>query len=116
MHASWRGVTGTNTVVGGGHLRFMLIYEAENGNPAYGQVLVDVESFELIDDLRADLQTHIDARYPEANAKVWRFVLGPGGGSKVEAPFLRPRPGCAARAGDRGQDDHGQCRGGGRQG
>lgn len=86
------GVTGTNTVVGGGHLRFMLIYEAEGGNPAYGQILVDVEDFTLIDDLRTDVQAHIDETYPESNTKVWKFVLGPGGGSKVEARFFGPEP------------------------
>jgi multidrug efflux pump subunit AcrB len=86
------GVTGTNTVVGGGHLRFMLIYEAEGGNAAYGQVLVDVEDFTIIDDLRTDLQAHIDATYPEANSKVWKFVLGPGGGSKIEARFFGSDP------------------------
>ncbi len=84
------GVTGTNSVVGGGHLRFMLIYESENSNPAYGQVLVDVEDFGIIEDLRTILQYHIDETYPEANAKVWKFVLGPGGGSKVEARFFGP--------------------------
>ena len=84
------GVTGTNSVVGGGHLRFMLIYESENSNPAYGQILVDVEDFTIIEDLRTTLQTHIDETYPEANAKVWKFVLGPGGGSKVEARFFGP--------------------------
>lgn len=86
------GVTGTNTVVGGGHLRFMLIYEAEDGNPAYGQILVDVEDFTLIDDLHTNLQAHIDETYPESNSKVWKFVLGPGGGSKVEARFFGPDP------------------------
>lgn len=84
------GVTGTNSVVGGGHLRFMLIYESENNNPAYGQILVDVEDFSIIENLRATLQNHIDETYPEANAKVWNFVLGPGGGSKVEARFFGP--------------------------
>ncbi len=86
------GVTGTNTVVGGGHLRFMLIYEAEGGNAAYGQILVDVEDYSVIDGLRTDLQAHIDATYPESNTKVWKFVLGPSGGSKVEARFFGPEP------------------------
>lgn len=86
------GVTGTNTVVGGGHLRFMLIYEAEGGNAAYGQVLVDVEDFSVIDGLRTDLQAYIDETYPEANSKVWKFVLGPGGGSKIEARFFGSDP------------------------
>ncbi|KMW60061.1 Acriflavin resistance protein [Candidatus Rhodobacter oscarellae] len=86
------GVTGTNTVVGGGHLRFMLIYESEGNNSAYGQVLVDVEDYSVIDGLRTDLQAHIDEAYPESNAKVWKFVLGPSGGSKVEARFFGSDP------------------------
>jgi multidrug efflux pump subunit AcrB len=86
------GVTATNTVVGGGHLRFMLIYEAESGNSAYGQILVDVEDYAIIDGLRTSLQAHIDETYPESNTKVWKFVLGPGGGSKVEARFFGSDP------------------------
>ncbi len=86
------GVTGTNSVIGGGHLRFMLIYESEGGNSAYGQILVDVEDYQLIDELRADLQAHVDNTYPESNAKVWKFVLGPGGGSKIEARFFGSDP------------------------
>ena len=86
------GVTGTNLVVGGGHTRFMLIYEAESGNPGYGQILVDVEDYRLIEGLRPGIQTWIDETYPNANSKVWKFVLGPGGGSKVEARFFGPDP------------------------
>jgi multidrug efflux pump subunit AcrB len=86
------GVTGTNTVVGGGHLRFMLVYESEGNNDAYGQVLVDVESYNQIEDLQVLLQEHIDEAFPEAYAKVWTFVLGPGGGSKIEARFYGPEP------------------------
>lgn len=86
------GVTGTNTVIGGGHLRFMLIYESEGSNSAYGQILVDVEDYTVIDGLRTNLQTFIDDTYPESNAKVWKFVLGPGGGSKIEARFFGSDP------------------------
>ena len=38
----------------------MLIYESEGSNTAYGQVLVDVEDFTVIEGLRTTLQTHID--------------------------------------------------------
>ena len=84
------GVTGTNTMVGSGHLRFMLIYESEDQNASYGQILVDVDSFRDIDGLQTILQAHLDEQYPGSNAKVWKFVLGPGGGSKVEARFFGP--------------------------
>jgi len=86
------GVTGTNTAVGDGHLRFMLIYEAEDPNPAYAQILVDVEEFRQIAPLKLELQDWIDGNYPYANTKVWEFVLGPGGGSKIEARFSGPNP------------------------
>ena len=86
------GVTGTNTVIGGGHARFMLTYAAADASAAYGQILVDVEEYKLIDTLRADIQQWIDARYPNANAKVSKFVLGPGGGAKIEARFFGPDP------------------------
>ncbi len=86
------GVTGTNTVIGGGHLRFMLTYEAESGNRAYGQILIDVTSYEQIEGLLPTIQAHLDSNYPDATAKAWKFVLGPGGGSKIEARFTGPDP------------------------
>ena len=48
------GVTGTNTVVGGGHLRFMLTYTGESSQSSYAQILVDVEDFKQIDALLPD--------------------------------------------------------------
>ena len=84
------GVTGTNLSVGGGHTRFMLTYESEDASPSYGQVLVDVEDYSQIADLRAVLQDWVNVEYPNSAAKVWTFVLGPGGGSKVEARFVGP--------------------------
>ncbi len=81
------GVTGTNSAVGGGHMRFMLTYQSESANPAYGQILVDVEDYRQIDNLLPKIQSHIDTHYPDSLAKVWKFVLGPGGGSLIEARF-----------------------------
>ncbi|MCZ6774081.1 MAG: efflux RND transporter permease subunit, partial [Proteobacteria bacterium] len=86
------GVTGTNTVIGGGHIRFMLTYTAESGNAAYGQILVDVESYRQIEAMLPKIQSHIDRTYPGATAKVWKFVLGPGGGSVIEARFSGSDP------------------------
>ncbi len=82
------GVIGTNTVVGGGHLRFMLVYEAESSNPAYGQILIDVADYTLIDGLKTELTAHLAQAFSGSNAKVWSFVLGPGGGAKIEARFF----------------------------
>lgn len=85
-------VTGTNTSVGGGHTRFMLTYASEDGNASYGQILVDVEGYEQIEALRPEIQTWIESNYLNSRTKVWKFVLGPGGGSKVAARFYGPDP------------------------
>jgi len=84
------GVTSTNLAVGGGHTRFMLTYESEDQSSSYGQLLVDVEDYTQIEDLSAELQGWLNAEFPNSAAKVWKFVLGSGGGSKVEAQFSGP--------------------------
>ena len=86
------GVTGTNAVVGGGHLRFMLTYAATSGNPAYGQVLVDVEDYTRIEALMPRIVDRVQGTFPDGRAKVWKFVLGPGGDSLIEARFSGPDP------------------------
>lgn len=86
------GVNAVQTLIGSGGLRFMLVYGPESGNPSYGQLLVRVDDYQMIDKLLPTIQAHIDANFPNAQAKVWRFQLGPGGGSKIEAAFLGPNP------------------------
>ena len=86
------GVEGVQTLVGRGTLRYMLIYNFESSNPAYGQILVRVENGDQIPDLIPRIQAHIDQNYPNALGKVWRFILGPGGGAKIEATFQGPDP------------------------
>ena len=86
------GVVAVETSVGGGGIRYMLVYGPEQPNPAYAQLLVRTEDYRQIDDLLVTVQNHVDQRYPNAQAKAWRFVLGPGGGSKIEATFRGPDP------------------------
>ena len=86
------GVEAVQTLVGGGALRYMLVYSFESQNSAYGQLLVRVEDYNRIADLLPRIQSHIDENYADAQGKVWRFVLGPGSGSKIEATFQGPDP------------------------
>ncbi len=86
------GVVAVETSIGAGGIRYMLVYGPEQSNSAYAQLLVRTESYEQIDDLLVTVQDHIDRGYPNAQGKVWRFVLGPGGGSKIEATFSGPDP------------------------
>lgn len=85
-------VDAVQTLIGAGGLRYMLIYGPESPNSSYGQLLIRVEDYDEITDLITTVQTHIDAAYPNAQAKVWRFSMGPGGGSKIEATFSGPDP------------------------
>ncbi len=89
------GLEGVNAVqasIGAGAPRFMLVYPPESPNSAYGQLLVRVDNYDIINTLIPKIQTHIENAFPQAQGKVWRFVLGPGGGSKIEAEFSGPEP------------------------
>lgn len=86
------GVNAVQTLIGGGASRFMLTYSPQSSNSAYGQLLVRVDDYHEIDAMMSEVQRHIDRGFPEAQAKAWRFVLGPGGGSKIEAEFSGPDP------------------------
>ncbi|MCH7637444.1 MAG: efflux RND transporter permease subunit, partial [Proteobacteria bacterium] len=86
------GVNAVQTSIGGGGIRYMLVYPPESANSSYAQLLVRVDNYKLIDNLIPQIQNFVDERYANAQAKVWRFVLGPGGGSKIEATFQGPDP------------------------
>ncbi len=86
------GVNLVQTSVGGGGVRFMLVYSPESSNSSYAQLLVRVDDYKLIDSLMPQIQNYVDERFVQAQAKVWRFQLGPGGGSKIEAAFKGPDP------------------------
>lgn len=86
------GVVSVSTSIGAGGMRYMLVYGPEQPNSAYGQLLVRTEDYQQIDSLLMQVQKHIDEEFPAAQGKVWRFVLGPGGGSKIEATFNGPDP------------------------
>lgn len=86
------GVTDVQTLIGKGAMRYMLVYSGEANNTSYGQFLLKTESFKVISSMLPKIQAHIDSNYPDAQAKVWQFQLGPGGGSKIEAEFFGPDP------------------------
>ncbi len=94
------GVTHVTTFVGQGGLRFMLTYSPEDPNSAYGQLLVDVEDAKLIPGLVTELQASLEERHPGAEVKAWKFMLGRGGGKKIEAAFRGPDPQVLRRLAD----------------
>ncbi|WP_395340697.1 efflux RND transporter permease subunit [Ningiella sp. W23] len=90
--AEFEGVENVQTLIGGGAMRYMLVYQGEANNTSYGQFLLQTESYEAIAPLLPQIQAYVDKNFPDAQAKVWQFQLGPGGGSKIEAEFTGNDP------------------------
>ena len=85
-------VTHVTSFVGGGGLRFLLVYSPERENRAFVQFLVEVDDDEKIDDLLPKVQGYLEQNYPNANAVAKKFLLGPGKGGRVQARFSGPDP------------------------
>jgi multidrug efflux pump subunit AcrB len=86
------GVRHVTSFVGGGALRFLLVYSAEQPNTAYVQFLVEVEDWRKIDGIIAKVQKHLEEHYPNANTNVKKFQLGPGSNGRVQVRFGGPDP------------------------
>ncbi|MEM1433133.1 MAG: efflux RND transporter permease subunit [Pseudomonadota bacterium] len=86
------GVNAVQTLVGGGALRYMLVYDSASATPSYGQLLIRTDDYRLNDSLILDIQGYLDESFPDGQGKVWKFQMGPGGGSKIEASFSGPDP------------------------
>jgi multidrug efflux pump subunit AcrB len=95
------GVRNVTTFVGGGGMRFMLVYSPEGENRAYVQFLVDVDDANDIDQLLVDIQRQLDERFPDANAVAKKFLLGPCAGGRIQARFQGPDPAVLRRLADR---------------
>jgi multidrug efflux pump subunit AcrB len=83
-------VTHVTSFIGGGGLRFLLVYSPENENPSYVQFLVDVDDPKKISGLVAGIQKELDENYPNANAIAKKFLLGPGDGGRIQIRFSGP--------------------------
>ena len=91
------GVTHVTSFIGGGGLRFLLVYSPEKENRAFVQFLVDVDDPKKIDGLIADIQKHLDEQHPERQRRRQEVPAGPGQGGRIQARFRGPDPGEAAR-------------------
>ncbi|MEE8131128.1 MAG: efflux RND transporter permease subunit, partial [Vicinamibacterales bacterium] len=81
-------VTHVTSFIGRGALRFLLSYAAEKVDSSYTQFLVDVDDYLAIDRLVPEVQTYLDATYPQANVVAFRFASGPGEPGKIRARLM----------------------------
>ncbi len=86
------GVTHVTSFIGSGGLRFLLVYSPEMENPGFVQFLIDVDDWTKIDALLPQVQKYLDENHPSANAVAKKFLLGPGGGGRIQARFRGPEP------------------------
>ncbi len=80
-----KGVQHISTFIGQGSLRFLLTYDPEKPNSAFGQMLIDVENYLESDKIIKEIETLSKNRYPDMNVYGKKFILGPGDGGKVQA-------------------------------
>lgn len=95
------GVVAVTTLVGQGASRFMLTYNPEQPNTAYGQFIVEMEDRHQIDPLAEVLRRELPPAYPDADIRTQKLVFGPGGGAKLEARFSGPEMAVLRQLGDK---------------
>jgi len=84
------GVTHVTSLVGKGGLRFLLTYSPEKLNSAYAQLMVDVESTDVMDEIAIQVEDYLDANYEDMLGYASKFQLGPGSTGKIQARFSGP--------------------------
>lgn len=76
--------------VGSGSLRYLLIYDSKDLNPSYGQLLVDVDDADRIEELKQKLEAFMREKLPDSEPQIVRFATGPPVTYKIEARFRGP--------------------------
>jgi multidrug efflux pump subunit AcrB len=78
-------VTAVNSFIGGGALRFMLVYSPESNKSCYAQLLVTVKNYSDIPELINRAKAITSATVPDAKVDYNSFVFGPSTGGKIAA-------------------------------
>ncbi|MEM6913933.1 MAG: efflux RND transporter permease subunit, partial [Pseudomonadota bacterium] len=86
------GVAYVHSMIGAGTMRYMLIYNPENPNNAFGELIVRTESLDVIPGLITKIQDYLDEEFPAAQSRVSRYTLGPSSGAKIQVAFSGPDP------------------------
>ncbi|QBF30981.1 efflux RND transporter permease subunit [Thalassococcus sp. S3] len=85
-------VTDVTSTIGRSVSRFLLTYEPEEEDPAYGQLVIRASAPEAIPALRTELAAFALQAVPWAETRVQQIIYGPPVGADVEARFSGPDP------------------------
>ncbi|NDV26130.1 efflux RND transporter permease subunit [Desulfovibrio sp. JC010] len=83
-------VKNVSTFTGQGAPRFILTYSPEKTASSYGLLLVEVKDYETTGEVMARYKKYVNENYPQAEAKVKKFKLGPGRSASIEVRFSGP--------------------------
>jgi multidrug efflux pump subunit AcrB len=78
------GVEHITSFIGQGGLRFLLVYASENPNSAYGQMLIDIDTYENAGEIITKIEEYVKKEFSDINVFGKKFILGPGDGGKVQ--------------------------------
>jgi multidrug efflux pump subunit AcrB len=80
------------TFIGGGQIRFLLIYTPESAYSSFGQALIQVDDYRKIPDLIKKAQNDLEEIFPQAIINTRVFALGPSTGGKIQLRINGPDP------------------------
>ena len=72
--------------------RYLLMAQAENYNTSFGQLIIETHSSEETNEMIPKITRYFADNYPQARARVKKYVAGPPITYKVEARFIGPDP------------------------
>ncbi len=84
------GVGDISMFIGGGAPRFLLTYTPEEPNSAYAIGLVGIDDQKMIDKKIPNFKDYIEENFPNAQAFIRKFMLGPGDPQKIQVRFRGP--------------------------
>ena len=79
-----------SSFIGQGSPRFYLPVSPENPNSAYGQIIVNINNLDEIDDIVTELRSWLGNNVPNAMVRVRKYGVGPSLTWQFEARFLGP--------------------------
>ncbi len=98
------GVKSVSTFIGAGAPRYMLVYSPEKAYDSYGLLLVEATDFKLVNKLVPQFGKYITSHFVNANPKIEKIRLGPGGGYSIEARFSGPNPNVLRKLAEQAKD------------
>ena len=89
-------VKSVSSFIGGGPPRFYLPVEPEDPNPAYGQLIVEVQDVKEIDNLIEELTPWFLTQFPNAQVPMIKYGVGPADTWKLQTRISGPAVASAA--------------------